>query len=202
MFHHQNLPKKCKIKYADNKRSKWWLECFPPSFKVSQLSLELWPGEGRLQTSRTPESLQDNKDFRWELVSEYEMQNFAMLAGYSGRIVVNYLPHLFFCTISSLVVVRSWHKFHPIPSKTGGIILPLAFVRIWLAERFQQRENLTLYQSGLLFSQLLHSWQIWVLGRPSTDFELRNHSVSWTYKAYLGTQRRAWRFIDTDYGRL
>ena len=158
MIHHQNLPKKCKIKYADNKRSKWWLECFPPSFKVSQLSLELWPGEGRLQSSRTPESLQDNKDFWWELVSEYEMQNFAMLAGYSGRIVVNYLLHLFFCTISSLVVVRSWHKFHPIPSKTGGIVLPLAFVRIWLAERSQQRENLTLYQSGLLFSHLLRYW--------------------------------------------
>ena len=68
----------------------------PPSFKVSQLSLEVWPGEVRLQTSRAPESLQDNKDFRWEPVSEYEMQNFAMLTGYSGRIVVNYLLHLFF----------------------------------------------------------------------------------------------------------
>ena len=89
---------------------------FPPSFKVSQLSLELWPGEGRLQSSRTPESLQDNKDFWWELVSEYEMQNFAMLTGYSGTVVVNYLPHLFFLHnfITSLVVVRSWHQFHPI----------------------------------------------------------------------------------------
>ena len=150
MLHHQNLPKKCKIKYADKKRSKWWLECFPPSFKVSQLSLELWPGEGRLQTSRTPKSLQDNKDFRWELVSEYEKQNIAMLAGYSGRIVVNYLLHLFFCTISSLVVVRSWHKFHPIPQTSGGIISLQTFVKIWLAERSQQGEIPSLHQSGLL----------------------------------------------------
>ena len=119
MFHHQKLPKSAKLNMLIIKDQSDGWNVSPPSFKVSQLSLELWPGEVRLQTSRTPKSLQDNKDFRWEPVSEYEMQNFAMLTGYSGRIVVNYLLHLFLCTISSLVVVRSWHKFHPIPQGTN-----------------------------------------------------------------------------------
>ena len=87
----------------------------PPSFKVSQLSLELWPGEVRLQTSRAPESLQDNKDFRWEPVSEYEMQNFAMLTGHSGRIVVNYLLHLF---ILHNFIIYCGQKLTKIPSNS------------------------------------------------------------------------------------
>ena len=92
----------------------------PPSFKVSQLSLELWPGEVRLQTSRAPESLQDNKDFRWELVLEYMkcriLQCWLVTVVELWSIIC---CTCFFCTISSLVVVRSWHKFHPIPHGTN-----------------------------------------------------------------------------------
>ena len=177
----------------------------PPSFKVSKLSLELWPGEVRLQTSRAPESLQDNKDFRWEPVSEYEMQNFAMLTGYSGRIVVNYLLHLFFFAqfhhlLWSEVDTNSI-QFHKAQT-SGGIISLQTFAKIWLAERSQQGEISSLHQSGLLTlaTLLYESFHRQILNCDNT--ELRNPSLSWTYKAYLGTQRRAWRFIDTDYGRL
>ena len=177
----------------------------PPSFKVSQLSLELWPGEGRLQTSRTPKSLQDNKDFRWELVLEYMkcriLQCWLVTVVELWSIICRIC---FFAQFHHLLwseVDTNSIQFHKAQT-SGGIISLQTFAKIWLAERSQQGEISSLHQSGLLTlaTLLYESFHRQILNCDNT--ELRNPSLSWTYKAYLGTQRRAWRFIDTDYGRL